>query len=223
MTARSLARVGALAGVLSVIVTFIGPGIHGGLPDTVTEAGVRSYIASANAVQTGIGNFVELFGLLLLLVFAAFLYSTVREADAARRSWPAIAALIGATVYVAVGAVEIGAQQAMVEWGKAGADAKTTLGLYIFISASFPLSFEFGALFLAGIGVALLGGRGPLRLLALSALAVAIVLFASGLIGAASAGHSFLSQIVGTLLFHLWTLVAGVYLVIRPSPSIPRA
>jgi len=76
-------------------------------------------------------------------------------------SWPAIAALIGATVYVAVGAVEIGAQQAMVEWGKAGADAKTTLGLYIFISASFPLSFEFGALFLAGIGVALLGGRGP--------------------------------------------------------------
>lgn len=221
MTARKLARGGALAGVLSVIVIFIGAGVHGGLPDTATEASVRSYVASANAVQTGIGNFVELFGNLPLLVFAAFLYSTVREAEATRRSWPALAALAGAVVYVGVTALGITAQQAMVEWGKAGANATTTLGFYIFTSESFVLSFEFVALFLAGIGVALLGARGPLRLLALSALAVAIVVFASGLIGAAVPGHGLAA--IGFLLFLLWTLVWGVYLVIRPIPSSLQA
>jgi hypothetical protein len=222
MTSRSLARVGALAGVLSVVVVFTGSSLHGGLPDTATESSVRSYISSANAVQTGIGNFVELLGNVLFLVFAAFLYSTVREADPARRSWPALSALVGAVAFVAVTALGISAQQAMVEWGKAGADAKTTLGLYIFDSDSFPLSFQFGALFLAGIGVALLGGRGPMRLLAISALAVAIAFFASGLSGAASPGGSVVN-IVGYLLFQLWILVAGVYFVIRPSPSSPRA
>jgi hypothetical protein len=221
MIAPSMARVGALVGVLSVVVTFIGSGVHGGLPNAATESDVRGYIASANSVQTGIGNFVELLGFLLFLVFAAFLYSTVRDFDRARPSWPAIAALAGAVGYVAVTAVGIAAQQAIVEWGKAGADAKTTLGLYIFDSDSFPLSFEFGALFLAGIGVALLGAVGLLRLLAFGALAVAIILFVSGLIGAASPGSG-LSQI-GFLLFLLWTLIAGVYLVIRPTPSSRRA
>jgi hypothetical protein len=65
-------------------------------------------------------------------------------------------------------------------------------------------------------------GRGwSLRLLAFGALAVAIVLFVSGVIRAASPGSG-LSQI-GFLLFLLWTLIAGVYLVIRPTPSSRRA
>lgn len=218
MTARNLSRAGALAGVLFVIVTFIGMGLVK-LP--TTASGVRGYVASASASQTGIGNFVELFGSLLFLVFAAFLYNTVREADAARRSWPALAALVGAAVYVAVTAVAIAAQQAIVEWGKTGADANTTLGFYIFDEKSYTLSSQFGALFLAGIGVALLGGRGPLRLLAITALAVAIVLFVGGLVSAASPGNPL--AIIGFLLFLLWTLVAGVYLIIRPSPSSQRA
>jgi hypothetical protein len=155
------------------------------------------------------------------LVFAAFLYSTVRDFDRARPSWPAIAALAGAVGYVAVTAVGIAAQQAIVEWGKAGADAKTTLGLYIFDSDSFPLSFEFGALFLAGIGVALLGAVGLLRLLAFGALAVAIILFLSGLIGAASPGSG-LSQI-GFLLFLLWDAHRGCLSRHSSDPEQPAS
>jgi hypothetical protein len=105
----------------------------------------------------------------------------------------------------------------MVEWGKAGVDAKTALGLYIFDNDSFPESFQFGALFLAGTGIALLGSRGPVRLLAISALVVAVIFFASGLIGAASPGESVIN-IVGYLLFMLWTLGAGIYFLIRPVP-----
>jgi hypothetical protein len=221
VTTRGWARVGALAGVLGVIVIFTGSSVHGGLPDTTTESGVRSYLASANATQTGIGNFLELFGNVLFLVFASFLYTAIRDADPARRSWPALAGLVGAIAFVAVTAVGIAAQQAMVEWGKAGADAKTVLGLYVFDSDSFPEKFQFGALFLAGTGVALLGARGPLRLLAISALVVAVIFFVTGFIGAASSGQS-LANILGYLLFMLWTLVAGIYFVIRPMPiSVP--
>jgi hypothetical protein len=222
LTARSSARIGALIGVLAVVVIFTGSSLHGGLPDNATEASVRSYLSSANAVQTGIGNFFELLGNVLFLVFAAFLYTVVREADPARRSWAALAGLVGAVAFVAVTALGIAAQQAMVEWGKAGADAKTALGLYIFDSDSFPLSFEFGALFLAGIGVALLGRRDPMRLLAISAVVVAIVFLVTGFIGSASPGGS-VSNIIGYLLFQLWVLVAAVYLVIRPIPSSPQA
>jgi hypothetical protein len=50
MIAPSMARVGALVGVLSVVVTFIGSGVHGGLPNAATESDVRGYIASANSV-----------------------------------------------------------------------------------------------------------------------------------------------------------------------------
>jgi hypothetical protein len=222
MAARGWARVGALAGVLGVIVIFTGSSVHGGLPDTLTESGVRSYISSANATQTGIGNFLELFGNVLFLVFASFLYSSVRDADPAGRSWPALAGLVGAIAFVAVTALGIAAQQAMVEWGKAGVDAKAALGFYIFDSDSFAESFQFGALFLAGTGIALLGRRGPLRVLAISALVVGVIFFTSGLIGAASPGGS-VANIVGYLLFMLWTFVAAVYLVIRPglSPTSP--
>jgi hypothetical protein len=217
VTTRSLARVGALAGVLSVIVYLMGMGLVG-LP--ATAAGLPRYIASASAVQTGIGNFVELFATLLFLLFAALLYSVARDADPGSRSWPALAAMAGATVYVAVTSVEIATQQAIVEWGKAGADAKTTLGLYIFDESSYPLSVAFGGLFLAGMGVALLGAGGRLRLVAFSALAVAIVLFAGGLIGTAFRGNPW--GIIAFVIFLLWTLIVGVYLAIRPGLASPR-
>ena len=84
MSARSLSRIGASAGILSVVVTFVGFGVHGGLPSAVTIDAVRSYVDGVSAGQTGVGNYVELFGYVLFLVFAAFLYMVARTAN---RHW----------------------------------------------------------------------------------------------------------------------------------------
>lgn len=220
MNERNLARLGGLAGVLSVAVTFAGFALHSRLPDATTQRAVSSYLASVSPTQTGIGNYIELLGYLLFMAFAAFLYSVARDAQPFPRSWLAIAGLAAAVAYVAATTIGISAQQGLVEWSKAGADAKTALGLYVLSADSFPLSFELSAMFLAGTGAALLDIRGPVRVLALAALALALVMLVCGFAGAASPGNGLLA--FGFLLFLLWTLVAGVYFTVRPISAHPR-
>src|SRR5206468_4736852 len=153
-------------------------------------------------------------GYSLFLVFAGFLYAVVREAKPDRPNWLATVGFAGAVAYVAVSAVAIAGQQTMVEWAKSGADARTVLGIYVFDGEAFTLSFELAALFLAGVGVTLLGLSRPLRLIGIAAIVTAAIVFVSGLIGSSSI-ESDISQ-VGFMLFILWTLAAGIYLVIRP-------
>ena len=220
MSERSLSRIGASAGILSVVVTFVGFGVHGGLPSAATADAVRSYVIGVNAGQTGIGNYIELLGYVLFLVFATYLYAVARAVNPDRLNWLTVLGLAGAGAYVAVSAVAIAGQQVMVEWAKAGADAKTALGIYILDADAFTLSFELAALFLAAVGGALLNAGRQLRLIGLTAIVIAAIVFASGLIGTASIENG-ITQ-VGFMLFVLWTLLAGIYLLIRP-PNIGRA
>jgi hypothetical protein len=200
--------------VLTVILTFVGFGLHGGLPDSATAGAVRSYVDHISANQAGIGNYLELVGYVFFLAFAAFLYVVARAPNPDQPNWLAVLALVAATAYVALSAAAIAGQQAMVEWAKAGTDQRAVLGIYILDVEAFTLSFELAALFLAGIGLPLLSMRGMLRFFGLAALVVAAIVFFSGLIGAASISSG-INQL-GFLLFMLWTLIAGVYLLIRP-------
>jgi hypothetical protein len=214
MSEATLSRVGASAGVLSVILTFAGFALHGGLPDSTTAEAVRSYVERIDRHQAGIGNYVELLGYLLFLVFAAFLYAVARVQTSGRLNWLPIVALVSASAYVAVSAAAIAAQQMIVEWGKVGADPKNVLGVYILDENAFTLSFELAALFLAAVGLSVLPRQGMLRLTGMTALAVAAILFLCGLIGTAYI-DSGISQ-AGFLLLVLWTLLAAAYFLIRP-------
>lgn len=214
MSARSLSRIGGAAGILSVVVIFVGFGLHGGLPSAAAADAVRTYVDGVSASQTGIGNYIELFGYVLFLTFAAFIYTVARAANPDRLNWLAVLGLVAAGAYVAVSAVAIAGQQVMVEWTKAGADSKTVLGIFILDDDAFTLSFELAALFLAAVGMAFLNTGRQLRLMGIAAIVIAVIMFASGLIGTASI-ESGISQI-GFLLFALWTLVVGGYVLIRP-------
>lgn len=214
MSGPGLSRVGASAGILSVVVTFVGFGVHGGLPPATTADAVRAYVNGVGASQTGIGNYIELLGYVLFLVFASFLYAVARAAKPDRPNWLAVFGFAGAIAYVAVSAVGIAGQQTMVEWAKSGADAKTVLGIYILDGEAFTLSFELAAVFLAGVGVTLLNVSRSLRLIGIAAIVTGAIVFLAGLVGSSSI-ESDISQ-VGFMLFLLWTLAAGIYLVIRP-------
>ena len=214
MPARRLSRVGASAGILSVVVIFVGFGVHGGLPSAATADAVRNYVDAVSPSQTGIGNYIELLGYLFFLVFATFLCTVARAANPDRLNWLGVVGLVAAGAYVAVSAVAIAGQQVIVEWAKAGADLKTVLGVFILADEAFTLSFELAALFLAAVGVALLKAGRQLRLIGIAAMVLAVIVFVSGLIGTMSIENG-ISQ-VGFLLFILWTLAAGMYLLIRP-------
>ncbi len=216
MRTRSLSRIGASSGIFSVVMTFVGFGVHGGLPSAATADAVRSYVDGVNSSQTGIGNYIELLGYVLFLVFAAFLYAVARAANPDRRNWLALV-LAAAGAYVAVSTVAIAGQQVMVEWSKAGADSKTVLGIFILDDDAFTLSFELAALFLAALGAAFLNAGRALSLMGVAAIVIAVIVFVSGLIGTASIENG-ISQ-VGFILFIFWTLAASIYLLIRPPLS----
>jgi len=215
MSESGLSRLGAGAGALSVIATFVGFGIHGGLPGSATAEAVRTYVDGVSAGQTGIGNYIELLGYVLFLVFASFLYAVTRAANPDRLDWIPVLGLVAAAAYVAVSAVAVAEQQTLVEWAKAGADPKTVLGALILDDDTFTLSFELAAVFLTATGVALFKAGRLLRLLGIGAIGIALIVFAAGMVGTASI-ESGIPQ-AGFLLFTLWTIVASVYLVIRPS------
>jgi hypothetical protein len=196
--------------------TFVGFAVHGGLPSAATADAVRSYVDGVSSSQTGIGNYIELLGYVLFLVFAAFLYAVACAANPDRRNWLALV-LAAAGAYVAVSTVAIAGQQVMVEWSKAGADSKTVLGIFILDDDAFTLSFELAALFLAALGAAFLHAGRALSLIGVAAIVIAVIVFVSGLIGTASIENG-ISQ-VGFILFILWTLAASIYLLIRPPLS----
>jgi Na+/phosphate symporter len=91
------------------------------------------------------------------------------------------------------------------------------LGAYILDSAAFTLSFEIAALFLLAVGIVLWTRRTALRLIGASGMLVGLVLFATGLISTASIQSS--SSQIGFMVFSLWTLVVGIYFLIRPAPT----
>src|SRR5439155_17559125 len=220
MTESGISRVGAATGVVSVVVTFVGFGVHGALPTDTTAEAVEIYVKGVSASQAGIGNSLELLGYLLFLAFAAYLYAVGRAVGTNSLHWVNVLGLAAAITYIAVSAFAIAGQVLMVDWAKAGADPKTVLGAYMLDSAAFTLSFEIAALFLLAVGTLLWTRPIALRLIGASGMLVGLVLFVTGLISTASIQSS--SSQIGYMVFSLWSLIAGIYLLIRPAP-ITRA
>src|SRR5438309_9602203 len=87
MTESGISRIGAATGVVSVVVTFVGFGVHGALPTDTTAAAVETYVKSVSASQAGIGNYLELLGYLLVLAFAAYIYAVGRAGGTNSLHW----------------------------------------------------------------------------------------------------------------------------------------
>lgn len=220
MSESTLSRIGAAAGATSVVVTFIGFGVHRGLPADTTAGAVGTYVNGVSASQAGIGNYLELLGYLVFLAFAVYLYAVARAGAADSLHWLNVLGLAAAITYIAVSASAIAGQLLMVEWAKAGADLKTVLGAYILDTAAFTLSFEIAALFMLAVGIVLWTRGGALRVIGGSGILVGVILFVTGFVGTASIQSP--SSQIGFMAFSLWTLIAGIYLVIRPA-RIARA
>jgi Domain of unknown function (DUF4386) len=85
MTQRPVPLVAALSGLASVVLLFAGQGLSGGgsSPDlTKSRAAHASWIAQQHPTTAGYaGDILELVGILLLIVFAATLWSVLRAGD----------------------------------------------------------------------------------------------------------------------------------------------
>lgn len=216
MSEQALSRVGAAFGVASFVVTFIGFGVHGGLPSEETTAAILSYVKSVNAGQTGVGNYLELLGYLLFLSFATYMYAVARAISPARIHWLNVLGFAAATTYVAVSALAIVAQQLIVVSNRMGIETNTTLAFYILDSEAFTMSLEIAALFAVALGTVLLSGNMALRVIGGGLILAGAMLFITGFVSTVSTQIS-IAQ-VGLLLFELWTVATSVFLLIRPAP-----
>src|SRR5438270_12083990 len=114
MTESGISRIGAATGVVSVVVTFVGFGVHGALPTDTTADAVETYVKGVSASQAGIGNYLELLGYLLFLAFAAYLYAVGRVGVTNSLHWLNVLGLAAGITYIAVSAVAIAGQALMV-------------------------------------------------------------------------------------------------------------
>jgi len=133
--------------------------------------------------------------------------------------WLSVLGIAAAITYTAISAFAIAGQVVMVDWLKAGVDAKSALGAYILDSAGLTLSFEVAALFLLSVGIVVWTMGQATRLIGGSGILVGVILFVTGLISTASIQNS--SSQIGYMVFSAWTLIVGVYLLVRP-PAIAR-
>ncbi|MGH3147220.1 MAG: hypothetical protein ACRDTR_15595, partial [Rubrobacter sp.] len=85
---RSLLRLGAACGILGVVLVFVGLGIAAasspGLVDTtlaVSEEEIARAFSSPATVGVWVGLYLQVVAFLLLVVFAARLWSTLRRAE----------------------------------------------------------------------------------------------------------------------------------------------
>lgn len=197
------------------MITFVGFGVHGGLPSGTTPAAIESYVNGVSAAQTGVGNYLELLGYVLFLAFATYLYVVARATGADLFHWINVLSFAAATTYVAVSAIAIAGQQVIVESSKAGIDPKIALDFYILDSVAFTMSFEILAMFAIALGFILTIGALPLRAIGVGAIVAGVILLITGLIGTVSIRTS-VAQ-VGLLLFELWVVVVSVYFVVKPA------
>lgn len=197
------------------MITFVGFGVHGGLPSDMTPAAIESYVNGVSAAQTGVGNYLELLGYILFLAFATYLYAVVRATGADRLHWINVLSFAAAITYVAVSAIAIAGQQVIVESSKAGIDPKIGLDFYILDNVAFTMSFEILAMFAIALGFILTIGALRMRAIGVGAIVAGAILLITGLIGTVSILTS-IAQ-VGLLLFELWVVVVSVYLVVKPA------
>ena len=196
--------------------TFVGFGVHGGLPRDVTANAVATYANGVSESQAGLGNYLELLGYLLFLAFASYLYVVGSAAAPKSIRWLNVLAIGSAITYTAMSAFAIAGQVMMVDWIKLGADPKTALGAYLLDTAGFTLSFESGALFLLALGAVLWTAGLAMRVIGTSGMVVGLVLFVTGLLSTVSVQSS--SSQAGYLTVSVWTLLIAIYLLIRPAP-----
>jgi Domain of unknown function (DUF4386) len=118
-------RIGPVAGILGVVLLYTGYFIHG-YPNASTAELVK-WAATVDPNRFRIGINVEAAGILLLLVFFAWLWDVMRRADPA---WWLVAVGFGAMLlWVGIGITVNGMWTAVLVAGRRGVDPQTLTGL----------------------------------------------------------------------------------------------
>jgi hypothetical protein len=216
MSTRTIARMGGAAGVLYVVLVFVGEGLSG-TGDSPTPGARPADFAhwlAGNAPSTGgyAGAFLELIGLLAFVVFLAALYDVLRRSER-ERTWLPAAAFGAGLVSVAI---KVSAAPAMLAaFSQHGSlDPQLAKVLIEMDDYAFLLTWAVDALLFAAVAASALRTGALPRWLAISAGVIAPLLLAS-----VAGGNQ--APPFGFLLGFIWLVAASVVLM-RPRYALGR-
>jgi hypothetical protein len=220
MNQRSvLDRLGALSGVLFVVLVFVGNGLTSGVGGVAAPSPGAQVIADldaqAHSTTASVGFTMELAGFAMFLVFVGYLYAVLRRAERGI-GWLAVVALAGGLTEVAIklgsGAV-IGAEFL----GRATLTPDVARALDDMGGAAFVLSWlPFGVL-VAGAGASVVRSRVVGRGFGWAGIVVGVATVVSVLLPGIT--HTDRANAIPFLLSALWLGVVSVRLGVR-SPRV---
>ncbi len=206
MSGRQLGRIGAATGILHVVLGLTGFLIHGYPEIGASPQQLSAWASSTSLARFQAGVYVEALGFLLLIPFAAWLYSLLRGGDRAT-SWILTTGFAAAVAFVAVTVPINQVWQAMLQGGKQGLDPQMLAVVRDIAQLTFEVSFVFLGLFMLATGVLLL----QTRMLGVWAGGSAVLIGIAALVPPAAQ--------LSSLIFWVWVLTISIYLLVRPRSA----
>ncbi|MBD0338194.1 MAG: DUF4386 family protein [Thermoleophilia bacterium] len=217
MSQRSDSVIGGLSGIGALVLSIGGFAVIGAagfaLPPGASKADVADAARDGNPGLALAGLFLDTLGSLLLIVFAAHLWTRLRRAEG-EIGWLATASLASAVLMVAAGLGDKAAYYAIFSRAESGLDAVVGTALYDTATGFFVLFQALAGLFLVVTGAAALRTGALRRWLGWTG----VVLGAVG-IASTAAPESGAGQLALPLVF-AWILAVAVTLL-RPHALEP--
>jgi uncharacterized protein DUF4386 len=219
MTHRNVPLVPALSGIVAIVLPFVAQAFSGGSgsPDLpASRAKIETWLASQNVTPAHVaGGVVELIGILMLIVFAATLWSVLRSADS--EDGIASATAFGAgLVAAAIKLASFPAAFAAIWRHDQGISPQLAAALVDMNNVSFVLMWTLFAVMIAAAATVIFrSGVLPRWLGWLGAVAATI-----SIVSAPAAAHV---PPLGVMLAFIWIVATSVVLTRRALRREPKA
>jgi hypothetical protein len=210
MTRTAMRAAGAI-GIAHIVVAMTGFVLQNSAGIDITlnaeRENLTAFFVEGDPTATFLGGYLEMFGFLLFVPFAAGLHQLLRSAEGPG-GFGAMTSALAATIFLATTLAPGFAAGAAALWmGSHGSDLAAVEVLNQLRNTTYATSLAAYALFLAAVGVSALVGRALPKWLSVSAIAIAawlsvgVALFADGL-----------ADLPG-MLGLLWVLAAAIWMV----------
>ena len=200
------AQRGAGTGALSIIVATIGFVLHGDYPLGKDGPAIVTWATGVDQTRFATGVYVELLGYLLFLLFAVWLWSVLRRPEQGT-AWLSMAALVAATLFVAISVPDYGLWLALRTGADQGTPPQTLAIVREAAERIFDIIYLFGGLFSILIGVVVLRTRGLPAWIGVTALVLGVAILVPPI------------ALPASLIWEVWILVVSAYLLVRPAPA----
>ena len=220
MTRTAMRTAGAI-GIAHIVLAMTGFVLQNNQGIDITlladPANLTAFFVNGDAASTFLGGYLEMFGFLLFVPFAAALYRLLHAAEGPG-GFGGLTSALAATVFLATTLAPGFSAGAAALWiGSHGGDIGAVDTLNTLRNTTYATSLAAYALFLGAVGVSALATRALPRWLSGSALAIAVWLAAG--VAFFADGQADLPGMFGLL----WVLAAAIWMVRGRVPSAGAA